>query len=138
MKIKKQVGMCHSLHCFNQEDYMYVWRRMYSVWDHQLVNVCEWVSGRERKRERCSVSHAVGEEWLNLNKNVTLIVCNDELTAERLEFCDRMMFERIWKETHSLLETPWLSNPSLPNFLSHIPTHSLSLSPQLTHLLVRD
>jgi len=29
-------------------------------------------------------------------------------------------------QTHSLLDTPWLSNPSLPNLLSHRTTHSLS------------
>jgi len=40
-----------------------------------------WVGQRkrEKERERCSVSHAVGEEWLNLNKSVALIVCYDEL-----------------------------------------------------------
>lgn len=116
--------------------------RMYSVWDHHLVNVCEWVSGRER--ERCSVSYAVGEEWLNLNHWMCVIVrmwalivlcvimCYESIAERLKEFCDRMTFERIWKEINSHPDCP------IPPFLISSLTFLHTLSPQLTHLLVRD
>ncbi len=107
-----------------------MWSGMYSVWDHQMFNVCECV--RERERERKVFGILYREEWLHLNHRVSVIreshllhvlcviICNGESITESLkEFCDRMTFERMW---HILTHCP------IPPFLmsSFMFLHSLS------------
>lgn len=85
-----------------------------------------WVGQRER-----GVLYLI-QEWLHLYHRVCVIsenpwlhlLCDyDESITESRSF---VIEWRLWKDIYSQTHPDSLSNPSLPNFLLHVPTHSLS------------
>lgn len=101
--------------------YVRMWCRMYSVWDHQMFNVCEWV----REREVFCILYRGMITSLSQSENPWLhLLCDyDESITESRSF---VIEWRLWKDIYSQTHPDSLSNPSLPNFLLHVPTHSLS------------